>query len=357
MAYGTLSTLDTLESTFQTVADFGEDNAYDQLQAMLDAHNRISANLNADLIERTTDKQRRYGTTDTLSMVKTDEFGRPDAQKAAPGAVAGFPLESFQISQQWTRKYMQTASVAEMFGQVVSAMDADVRNLISEIKRAFYRPTNYTFDDYLTNRQTAIPLNVRALLNADGLGIPAGPNGETFNGSTHTHYLTAATPGSPIAADYVNLLETVLEHYSSGQAVIAINRAQEASVRAFSGFTQIYQTNLLAPDTATRFPGEGTLDSVQLYNREIGQFNGAQVWVKPWVIAGYPVAYITGQPKPLVMRTRTADSGNLVLVADDERYPLRAKSWEREMGLAVWNRTAMAVADLTNGSYTEPTSY
>lgn len=355
MAYGTLQTLDTLESTFQTVADFGEDNAYDQLQAMLDGHNRILNDLYSDLVDRTTDKQRRYGTTDSVDMVKTDEWGRPDAQKAAPGAVAGFPLDSYQFTHQMTRKYMQTASVAEMFGQVVAAMDSDVRNVTKVVKQALYRPTNYTFDDYLTNRQTSIPLNVRALLNADGLGIPAGPNGETFNGGTHTHYLVAATPGSPIAADYVNLLETVLEHYATGQAIIAINRAQEASIRAMANFTPILNANLFASDNSTRFGGVGTLDGVQLYDREIGQFNGAQVWVKPWVVAGYPVAYIRNQPKVLCMRSRNAVSGNFVLVADDERYPLRAKGFEREFGVGVWNRTGAAVLDIQNGTYTEPT--
>lgn len=353
--YGTLSTIDLLKSTFQTVAQFGEENAYTQLQAMLDAHNRIVAGMMTDLVEKTTDKQRLYGSTDQMSMVKTDEHGRPGPQKVAPGVAAGFPLESFQATVQWTRKYFQSASVEEVVGQAVAAMDADKSRLILEMQRAFYVPTNYTFNDYLMARQSSIPLNVRRLLNADGLGIPAGPNGETFNGSTHTHYLVAATPGTPIAADYVSLLETVLEHYPNGQVILAINRAQETSVRGFtSNFVPFQPVNVVGATTASQIPGR-SLETVPIYNRMIGEFNGAEVWVKPWVVSGYPVVYIKGYGAPLCMRVRDTTSGDLTIVADDEKYPLRAKNWEREFGIGVWNRSAMAVLDITNGSFTAPT--
>jgi hypothetical protein len=353
--FGSLSTIDLLKSNFQTIAEFGEDLAYTQLQAMLDAHNRIVAGMMTDLVEKTTDLQRLYGSTDQVSMIKTDEFGRPDAQKVAPGVAAGFPLDSFQSGVQWTRKFFQGASVEEVTGQAVAIMDADKTRLINEMQRAFYVPTNYTFNDYLMARKSSIPLNVRRLLNADGLGIPAGPNGEMFNGSTHTHYLVAATPGTPIAADYVSLLETVLEHYANGTVIVAINRAQETSIRAMTAnFVGFQPVNVVGATTAAQIPGQN-LQTVPIYNRMIGEFNGAEVWVKPWVIAGYPVVYLKGYGSPLCMRVRDQNSGDLTIVADDEKYPLRAKNWEREFGIGVWNRSAMAVLDITNGSYTSPT--
>jgi hypothetical protein len=352
MAYGTLTTLDTLKSTFQTVAEFGEDRLWEEsIQPLFDAHNRIMSDMFSDLAERSTDRQRRYGTTDQMSMQKTDEMGRPDAQKVAPGAVAGFPLESFQGTLQWTRKYFINASVAEVAGQVLAMRDADVQRFILEVKRALFNPTNYVFDDYLVDHLSAIPLNIRALLNADGLGIPAGPNGETFDGATHTHYLATA---SLVEANANALLETVLEHYASGAACLYINRAQETLFRAFAGFTKLEQVSIV-PTTTAAAVYNPRLDAVQLYNRQIGVFNGAEVWVKPWVPASYVVAFVRDQPKPLVVRSRNANGSQLLLAAEDEKYPLRARTYEREFGIGVWNRMNAAILYTASGTYAAPT--
>jgi hypothetical protein len=352
MAYGTLTTLDTLRATYQSVALFGEDRAYESIQAMLDAHNEIMQTIMTDVVERTTDRLRRYGTADTMVMTKGTEMSRADAQKILPGAPAGFPLEAWEATLQWTRKYFQNATVAEVTGQFLAMRTADIRRVIAEVQRAIFTPTNYNFDDYLVDHLQQIQLPVRALLNADGLPIPAGPNGETFNGATHTHYLATA---SLVMSDMVAVLETVLEHYNSGQAVIYINRSQEATVRTFTpNFVALQNTSIWAPTTAPRFNGPGSLQTVPLYNRLIGEFNGAEVWVKPWIPAGYIFVFLRDQPKPLCLRTRTPQSGDLVLVADDERYPLRAKSYEREFGVGIWNRTNGAVLYTGGGTFVAP---
>jgi hypothetical protein len=310
MAWGTLHTIDTLNSNFQTVAQFGEDAANEQLQAMLAAHRVEADNLFADLVEPTTDKQRRYGTTDQLTMVKT-----------------------------------------EFTDNVIAMMDADVQRRMLELKRALFTPTNYTFNDYLVDRLSQIPLQVRALLNADGLGIPAGPNGETFDGATHTHYLGTAAFA---AADLQAALETVLEHYATGTAIIAIHRAQEIAVKAFAGFVGMVPARIVGATTANQYVAGNPLDTVQLYNRQLGEFNGAEVWVKPWAISGYVTVYMTGQPKPLCMRTRNPGSGGLVVVAEDERHPLYARTYEAEYGLGAWSRTAAAILDVNHATYTAP---
>lgn len=348
MGYGTLSTFDTLASNYQSVAGYGEDRLWEEsIQPMLDAHNRIMADMMRDLGDTTTDRQRRYGTTDVMKMTKTDEFGRPDAQKVAVGAVAGFPLDSYQGTIQWTRKYFQNATVSEFTGQVQAMMDGDVQQVILEVKRALFTPTNYTFQDYLVDR---VDIPVKALLNADGAGIPVGPNGETFDGSTHTHYLGT---GSFVEANLTSLQETVLEHYGSGECVIYINRAQEATVRGFTGFTKVEHVNITPSDNTARVFSP-RLNAVQIYNRLIGYFNGAEVWVKPWVPASYVVAFLRGQGKVLAIRSRTPDSNRLVLNIEDEKYPLRARTYEREFGVGVWNRPAGAVLYTGNATYSAP---
>lgn len=352
MAAGTLSTLDTLKSTFQSVMDFDESRLSDSLLALLAAHNEIMQSLMTDVIDRGTDKERVFGTADTMDMVKTDQYGRPDPQKISPGAPCGFPLESFQGTLQWTRKYFQTATVSEIANQYTALQTADRQRVTLEAKRALFVPTNYTFNDYLMNRRSQLPLQVKALVNADSLGIPPGPNGETFDGSTHTHFLATA---SFVQADLVSVLETVLEHYNEGEARIYINRAQEATVTGFGQFRPYLNTNIVGAITAPQVrPGFASLDTVRLYNRAIGQFNGAEVWVKPWMPASYVFAFLRNQTKPLFMRTRVANGGNLELVDQDERYPLRANGYEREFGVAVQERTNGAVLYTGGGSYAAP---
>jgi hypothetical protein len=351
MAFGTLSTLDTLRSTQQTIAEYGEDRAFEDFQNLLDAHNAQVAEMFGNLVEQTDDRQRRYGAGGTILPEEMDEHGSPHPQKVAAGSTVGFPLRSYKTSVQWTRQYFQEASVSELAGQFTAQMDGDKQRLINEVKRAIFTPTNYAWADYLVDHLQQIQLAVKALINADSAEIPTGPNGETFDGSTHTHYLGT---GSFVNADLVSLLETVLEHYAGGDAVININRAQEATIRGFADFTPYLDARLVGATSATEVR-TGTLDPTRIYNRAIGLFRGAEVWVKPWMPASYVFCYLRGQNKPLVYRTRRAADPGWSLVFDDERHPLRARGFERKFGIGVWERTNGAVLYTANATYSAPT--
>lgn len=358
-AYGTLSVVDTLASLSNTtVAAFGEDRAFAEIEAALAAHNRITAEMLGDLVERTTDRQRRYGSTDAMNMDELDEYGRADAQKIAAGATVGFPLRLYGLALQWTRKYFQTATPAELAAQTASAMDADVKVLQREVKRALFGVLNVTFTDRLVD---GVSLAVKRLVNADNAAIPLGPNGESFDGATHTHYLFTAGV-SLAAADLNALLETVIEHHATGQAVVYINRAQEAAVRGLAGFTAYLDARLIAPTDDLAARGTLSATGVTLNDRAIGVYSAggvsAEVHVKPWVPSGYLFAWVMGGPTPLVMRTRNGNSGNLELVYDDEVHPLRARAYEREFGVGVWTRTNGAVLFVDAGgagAYVAPT--
>lgn len=352
MAYGTLSTLDTLAASQSTITQLGEDKAWEAIRVALEAHNRQVNEMQSNLVEVTTDKQRRYGTIDAMVMDEIDEFGTPDAQKIAAGTTVGFPMRLYGAALQWTRKYLANATGVELAAQVNALMDADQKLVMRQIKRAIFGPSNYTFVDRLTD---GVSLSVKALVNADSAALPPGPNGEEFDGSTHTHYkYTAST--AIAAADLTGLIETVVEHYSSGQPIVYINRAQETAVRNLTGFTA-YLDARIVPGSGTT-TARGNLDPSNLYNRAIGIFGSAEVWVKPWIPSGYLFCFIQGGPAPIVMRTRRAGSGNLELAYEDEAYPLRARGYEREAGWAIWNRTNGAVLFVDAGSagaYVAPT--
>jgi hypothetical protein len=160
--------------------------AFEAIETARQAHNIQFNEMLMDFIDRTTDRQRRYGGSASMAMDEVDEFGRADAQKIPGGVTVGFPLRLFQESVQWTRKFMQNATTTELAAQFTAAQDAHILRLQRQIKRAIFTATNYTFTDKLVDN---VDLAVKAFVNADSASIPNGPNGETFDGTSHTHYI------------------------------------------------------------------------------------------------------------------------------------------------------------------------
>lgn len=351
VTFGTNTTLDTLAASQQSIAQFGEDRAWDAVQAGFDAQNNLVQQAFDGLVERTPDRQRRYGGTDNMNFGILDQYGTPDAQKILPGVTVGAPLYNYGRSQQWTFTAFQRMTGAQMAGQVNALMLGDRLTILRELKKAWMTPTNYTFLDVLVDN---VSLAVKALVNADGAAIANGPNGETFVGASHTHYLATA---SLVAADLTALSDTLVEHTAEGNLVFYINKAQESAVRALTGFTAIQPVSV-TPASTTAYV-EGDLQPMQLNNRRIGVFgnSSAEVWVKPWVPATYILGAVLNHPmRPFLMRQDTVDgSGDLHVIYEDEIHPLRARGMGRTFGFGVWNRTAAAVLYTGGGSYTTPT--
>jgi hypothetical protein len=352
--FGTLQLLDTLAAARNTlVADLGEDTTFQQIQIALEIHNRITNEMIGSLAERSTDQMRAYGGTDSMVMQKLDEFGQPATQKVAAGLTLGFPMDFYGAAVQWTRHYFAQATVEEFTRQFDALRTADINRVKNEIMRALFTPTNYSFLDHLDRRQ--LTLAVKALVNADSTAVPLGPNGETFNGATHTHYL--ARVGALAASDITGVINTVTEHYAQGQARLYINRADQAALEAFTSnflaFQPVTVRNLTAGIQAV-----GNLDLLNPNDREIGLWDKtAIVSVKPWVPANYMFAFMDGAPPPLVMRVpeRGPNTGDLGLLYDNEQFPLRARAFGRQFGVGVWNRTNGAVLYIGGTSYTAPT--
>lgn len=349
MAYGTLSTLDSLAAVRQSVAEFGEDRAWDSISVALEARNRQVAEMQSALMERTADVQRAYGTGDVKSMEELDQWGQPSAQKISAGVTVGFPLRRYGNSLQWTRQFMMSNTVAQLAAEVQAIIDADRSNVIRAVKLAIFTSTNASFVDKL-GVPANVTLAVKAFVNNDAASLPVGPNGEVF-ATSHNHYLASTTL---TAAALTNLVTTVQEHYNAGTPVIYISQTDEAAVRALTGFVADVDVRITQPNTTAY--ASNALDISDLYNRRIGLFGAAEVWIKPWMIANYAFCFVQGAPAPLVMRVPTfAGLGDLQLTSEDERNPLRARTYERQFGIGVWNRTNGAVLHFASATYVIPT--
>lgn len=353
--YGNLRVLDTLIGNNTPVLNFGEDKAFDLIRQALEAHNAELQEILSTFCFMTSERIFAFGTSDNMEMRRVDEFGAVDTQKVRGGQTLGLPMYLHQVAVGWTRQFLRRTSVDRLAAQYIAANDADIRNLNREIRRALFKPTNDLA--YLDRLVDNVNLEVRALLNADGQEPPLGPNGETFDGSTHTHYLANAT----LTNAYLNgLLDTVREHGISGRPVIFINRAQEATVVLLTDFNRYVPVNIVQSQT-TQYATGASLDLDNINNRAIGIFNGAEVWVKPWVPANYQaVLDVEGTDKPLGLRTEngslTTGAGALTIAADHEHYPLRAQWMEREFGIGAVERHKAAVGYSAGASYVIPPS-
>ena len=362
MAWGTLQVSDSLAALAQaanrTVAEFGVREVYEIIREDMRLHNElVLRELIPDLCAITDQREGVYGSRDDMTVEEIDEFGRPDVQKVGAPAVMGFPLSSYGRSVQWTFDYMQTATVGELAEQYQAMRVADLKGIKFNIQTRMFTPTNNTtyLDRKLDNRN----LTLRAFHNADSTQVWTGPNGETFDGSTHTHYTGIATlTGAAVTA----LITNVLEHGTTGELVLYINAAQEAAVRGFTAsgeFTPYVDARIVQPQTATYAQG-ANLDLMNPGDRPIGIFGAAQVWVKPWIPANY-MAVIDkgmGNMKPLAFRTRPngalADWGFRKRV-DSESFPLYAETLARDYGIGVWHRHMAAFLRTNNATYSAPT--
>ena len=353
--FGTLTTLDQFQGSGQTIAAFGEDALRDHVARSIAIHNRAVQEMVADFAIITDRPQIAYGVGDDMEMQELDQMGSPDVQKTAAAGNLGLPLRFYGVAVQWNRHFILNTTVGELLGRLDAAAAADVRNLVRQIRRALMRPTNLL--GYVDLLQTKLTLDIRALLNADGQAIPTGPNGETFNAATHTHYLAQA---SLTEAGLTTALDTVLEHGVSGGMATYINRAQEAAIRGFAGFTPYVDTRI--NPAVTERTADGGLDVNNPTDRSIGLFNGSEVSVKPWVPANYQISFDrgAGTDKALGVRTRTgalageAYAGGFGTLYEDDLHPLRARALGREFGVGVVGRHKASVNFSGGGTYVAP---
>ena len=363
---GTLTVSDLLAARFQylaedwntTVRTYGESEVARIANEQLEDHNAIMQNVVGDWGLWTNVPLAMYGTADYVDMLEGDELGTFPPQKAQFGSIVGFPLRKFGNTWQGSREYFARATVGEVMAQLITTMDADRRKIIQQVVTAIFNPTNYLWADPLVNRiKSAInQLPIRALVNGDGQPMPPGPNGEIFNANTHTHYMYSTGFTN---ADMVALKENVLEHYADADAMICIPRGLEASIRAMSpNFVALLPGMIVGPITAAQDPGT-PLNTIDINNRLVGEYDGIPVWVKPWMPANYAMCGVRNHKVVGIrMDPASPSGGQLVLAYKDEVYPLRAEVMFREFGVGVWERIGAAVM-LTNtvsGIYSAPTT-
>ncbi len=346
---GILSMADMLKVRFQSPVQLGLDTIERSLRADLATHNRLMKDALAPFVEYTDQRRRRYGVSGTLQFDLADEFTRAHTQKVLTGSEVEFPMDGFQASIGWTAMFFKNKSVADLATTQTAAKIGHALKVRREFQRSIFLSTNYTVLDY---RVDNVSLDVKRLVNADSAPIPIGPNAETFDAATHTHYLFHNGLDNTSAHSLVN---TVLEHYNSGAPKVYINVADEAGWTGLTDF-KAYIDSRLTVNQNTNQTKVG-LDAQKTNDRAIGLFGAAEVWVKPWGIANYALCSDLMADKPVVARTRDGGGITLDTVGTNVLFPLQADYMESEFGFGVWNRTNGAILYHAGGAgaYVDPT--
>ena len=345
---GTFDISSLLAANNQSLASYGTSRIAEILAADNDAYNAQVDNFLADFTLTTSDRQVLAGSSIGGNMIELDEYGRPPTQKDIPGYLVGLPLRKFGFATGWTQDWLDNATPADLAIKQQAAQAADLRRTRYEIATAIFNPTNFTFNDALVDN---VPLPVKALINADSSPMQNGPNGEVFDGTTHTHFDGSATlTAAAVQAEITD----VAEHRNGVKLRVYINQADAAAFSALAGFTPLNAAYLQQISLSTSAVLDPRLDITHTDNRMIGFFNAAEVWTKPWVPQNYLVVIDTAAPiKPLARRVRPNDRG-LYIAAELDTHPLHAQYIQRYQGFAAWGRVALTVLKFNNASYSAP---
>lgn len=354
----TIADLDSNLFDNTTADEYGLEDLNEAVEADLEEHNEQMRLMVGELCEIRDDRGTVYGKNGRVKMVRADETTRAPTQKIRGGDKVEWPLDKFAVAVGWTWDYFKRTSVRDVARMQIAVRRAHVARVIFDIKNAVFGATNYTWYDRWTD---SMPLGVKRFLNADGASIPNGPNGEEFDGSTHTHYnfLASGYTQSQLNTALLATIRDVTEHGHTNDVRLNINVADEEEISALPSFKALPDPRVVPAMTAERVDVGLTLDYTKADNRPIGIFGAATVWTRPWVPQGYPYVYASGDGgKPLVFRVSRIPAERGLRLTGPYRtniHPLFADQFEAWHGIGAGERTNSAILRIGNASYNVPT--
>jgi len=311
------------------------------------------------------------------------ELGVPTGIRPAPVPIArAFPFKFWDIAVRYTFQFLaggpsQTAgaSAAQLDALQNQVMEADNQLQFELVMKALFNSTNR--NTTIDNAQYV----VTALYNSDGSYIPPF-QGNTFDGTTHTHYLATGSAQAHIfdPGDF-QAAATHLEHHgytrANGYQVLFLMNAADAQATiaqfargvAFGGVNSVYDFIPSAGQNLVfQLPPGFTLVGSGIPPNQFAGLDVLGTWGQYMVIthgnipSGYFVAVATrgGSTNTNVVGLREHANpsfrGLVLFPGNRESYPLIDSYYVRGLGSAIGPRGAAAV--MFNGtSYAVPSQY
>jgi hypothetical protein len=321
----------------------------------LEVHNELLADATSLFMEQTTLELESIASQRSgMKLVRGDEIGTPvTVGGSSTPARVGYPLEGYFGSVGWTSAFWRTANTIDLTNRLAEVELADVTMLRGLIAQAIYsNATTTNYQSAWMRNNTATPIDLRRFWNNDGSVLPTSWKGTTFP-TTHTHYLAAnGVTAAALATLTDSLIDTVEEHTEGNQTILVVSNSDVSKVKAMPGFIELLPARVIESVSVRRT--DLSLDITQTDDRLIGLYNGRDVYVKPWAIAGYFVCLNVGANKPLKQRNPIGFPVGLHLEEENTMFRLQARTYGHITGIGTYNRSGGAVLDLVNPAYTAP---
>jgi hypothetical protein len=315
----------------------------------------------------------------TNRFEEASEFGIPKSIRPTPTTTQrAYPFKWYDMRAAYTFQFLsggsngEGASAAQLDNVLNSAMEAHNALLFERVMKALFNSANRTAT------VGGNPYTVTALYNADSSYIPPY-KGQTFDGSSHTHYL--ASGAADLDSTDITDLATHVEHHghtrAEGYNVILLMNPAEADVIATfrrgvennNSQTSLYD---FIPSVGNNFslmlpPGYtlvGGLAPTEFAGLEVAGSWGPYLVIKDYQIpAGYVVAAATAGMNSSMnivgIREHAEASlrGLILRPGNNNAYPLIDSYFIAGLGEGVRQRGAAAIMKLTASSWSVPSTY
>ena len=306
-------------------------------------------------------------------MEEASEFGVPVALRPeAPHLVVGYDLKDYDLASRMSYRFLRSATAEQVRAAVTRMIEADRHTIQSRVLHQLFSPTT---------RRNEFGTTVYPAYNGSGTAdnLPPSVRGRTFTAS-HSHFVP--TGSVDLDSEDVELLcKHVQEHgYGrggrSGRMVLMFNpddieasamTSWRAGVESDNGKLARFDF-IVSPTAAPYLTNETVVGEKPPAEWEgipiIGSYGASFVCSSEVVPAGYFAAVAThgaNQPGNAVAfreHEKPEYRGLQFMPGGDVRaYPLSESFSVRTFGTGLRRRGAVAVAQLTAGSYTAPTEF
>lgn len=322
----------------------------DAIDQSIAEHNKVTNDMLALFVERTTKHQVRYKTPAAARLMGLDEHGRANKIKAAGHYDVGFPLRDAGLAHGDTRIALVKKTVKDVNNTLTTLLQADQRWTRDGIMAALFDNVGYTFSDPEFG-----DVAVKGLANNDSTKYLIRAGAEDGATANHYRFISAMDDAnSPFASIYRDLTKRP-ENFGGGKVISFIPTNLEDEVTGLADFIEETDPDILLGANSDRLvaalgfsvPGE-VLGKV------------GRNWIVRWdaLPDNYIPSIITSGARPIAMREHPeAELQGFNRVADRNDDPYYESQYVRHAGFGGWNRVGAIVTKVGDDEYTVPTGF
>jgi len=334
--------------------EIGVERISTAIQLTLDEYNR---QLNALLawVTPTVQKKLKVDLASGGTMQLVDEWGTPHLTRPAGQYEVGFPLFEYSNAVGGSRWAWPTMTVAEINTLVTDALQKDVIKQRQLLLATIFTNVNWTFDDPQMGNITITPL-------ANGDSVTYVKEGGLVAAETDNHFLAQANAIDDINNPFPSMRDNFIEHPTNSEdIVIYVASNLRTSIQDLTDFVPV-QDILVSYGANTNTLTDTALAEMEMVkgagNEVLGRVD--RMWIVEWraLPSSYMIAVAMNNESAIKRRINEVPElqGLRQIEVRGADHSVRWE-WYHMYGFGIYDRTAMVVQRIGNGTYAIPTGY